>query len=55
MKYLKLSTIGVYYGISSLLFLVLTGVFYFKEKLGMMEVFGIILAIISLIILGRFA
>ncbi len=55
MKYLKLSTIGVYYGISSLLFLVLTGVFYFKEKLGLWEIFGIFLAMTSLIILGKFA
>ncbi len=55
MKYLKLSTIGVYYGVSSLLFLVLTGVFWFKEKLGVWEIVGIFLAMTSLFILGKFA
>ncbi len=55
MKYLKLSTIGVYYGISSLLFLVLTGVFFFKEKLAVGEILGIILALVSMVLLGKFA
>lgn len=54
-KHLKLATIGVYYGISSLLFLVAVGVIYFKEQLNAWELVGILAAILSLSLLGKFA
>ncbi len=55
MKYLKFSTIGVFYGVSTLLFLVIIGVFYFKESLNIYEIAGIILAFISMVLLGKYA
>lgn len=55
MRKIKLSTIGVLYGICSIIFLTLVSAFYFKEKINLMEIFGIILAILSLVILYRFA
>ena len=55
MKNMKLATLGVFYAISTIIFLIIVGVFYFKESLNVYEIVGIGLAIISLIILGRFA
>ncbi|MFA6027863.1 MAG: hypothetical protein WC752_02975 [Patescibacteria group bacterium] len=55
MRKIKLSTIGVLYGVSCVVLLTLVSVFYFKEKINPIEIFGIVLAIISLIILSRFA
>ena len=51
----KLSTIGVLYGVSCVILLTLVSVFYFKEKINLIEIFAIVLAIISLMILFRFA
>jgi len=55
MRKIKLSTLGVLYGVSVIIILTLVSVFYFKEKINPIEIFGIALAIISLIILSRFA
>ena len=55
MRKIKLSTLGVLYGVSCVILLTLVSAFYFKEKINPMEIFGITLAIISLIILSRFA
>jgi len=55
MKNIKLSTLGVFYAISTIVFLTLVGVFYFKEPLSYIEIIGIILAIVSVILLARFA
>jgi len=55
MKYLKFATIGVFYGVSSLLFLVFAGIFFFKEHLNILEIMGIIMALMSMVLLGRFA
>jgi drug/metabolite transporter (DMT)-like permease len=55
MKNIKLSTLGVFYAISTIIFLMIVGVFYFKEPLNNYEIVGIILAIVSLVLLGRFA
>ena len=55
MKNIKLATLGVFYAISTILFLTLIGVFYFKEQLNFYEILGIITAIISLILLSSFA
>jgi multidrug transporter EmrE-like cation transporter len=54
MKHVKLSVIGTVYGLCSTLFLVLIGVFYFKEKLTPIEIVGLIGAIISILMLSRF-
>ncbi len=55
MKNIKLSTLGVFYAISTVLFLTIVSTFYFKEPLGWYEIIGIIMAIISLVLLGKFA
>lgn len=55
MRHVKLTTLGVIYTVSTVLFLTLLSVFYFKEKISVMEIFGIIMAIISMLILARFA
>lgn len=55
MRHLKLSTIGVVFGMSCLIALTLISIFYFNEKINGYEIFGIILAITSIIILARFA
>lgn len=54
MRKIKLSTLGVLYGVSCVLLLTLVSVFYFKEKINSFEIFGIALALSSLIILARF-
>ncbi len=55
MKNAKLSTLGVFYAIFTIIFVVSLSFFYFKEPLNVYEVAGIILALISLILLGRFS
>lgn len=52
---IKLSTAAVLYSISIILFLTLTSVFYFKEKINIAEIIGICMALASLILLSRFA
>jgi len=54
-KHEKLFTAGVYFTIFTVLALVAVSVFYFKESINFYEVIGVVLAIISLILLGRFA
>ncbi|MFZ5363996.1 MAG: EamA family transporter [Patescibacteria group bacterium] len=51
----KLSTAVVLYSVNLIIFLTLISVFYFKEKISPIEIFGIFLAVISLVILYRFA
>jgi hypothetical protein len=55
MRHMKLSTLGVFYGVGCAILLALIGVFYFREQISSIEVLGIILGLISLIILFRFA
>ena len=55
MKHEKLSTLGVFYAVTTVLFLTLVSVFYFKESINAYEIAGIALAIVSLVIMGRFA
>ncbi len=55
LRKIKLSTMGVWYSIILVLSLTLISVFYFKEKISSIEIVGIILAIVSLVILSRFA
>jgi len=55
MRKIKLSTLGILYAVSVVVFLTLVSVFYFKEKVSSIEIFAICMAIISLVILSRFA
>ena len=55
MKHLKLATISVLYSISLVLFLTAIGVVLFQESLNYFEVIGIVLAVVSLVLLMRFA
>lgn len=55
MKNIKLSTLGVFYAISTILFLTAVSIFYFKENVNIYEIIGIGLAIVSIILLGKFA
>jgi small multidrug resistance pump len=55
MKYLKLATIGVVYSISMVVLLTAIGVLFFQETLNYYEIAGLILAVVSLILLVRFA
>ncbi len=54
-KHIKLSTLGVIYAVSTVLFLVIIGVFYFKESLNAYEILGVAIGVISIVLLGRFA
>ena len=55
MKHLKLATISVLYSVSLVLLLTAVGVVLFRESLNYFEVIGIVLAVISLVLLMRFA
>jgi len=55
MKHLKLATISVLYSVSLVLLLTAIGVVLFHESLNYFEVIGIVLAVISLVLLMRFA
>jgi multidrug transporter EmrE-like cation transporter len=55
MKHLKLATISVLYSVSLVLLLTAVGVVLFQESLNYFEVIGIVLAVISLVLLMRFA
>lgn len=51
----EMSSAGVIYGVTTALLLVIIGVVFFKEDVNGYEKIGILFAIISLLILGRFA
>jgi small multidrug resistance pump len=55
MKHLKLATISVLYSVSLVLLLTAIGVVLFRESLNYYEVIGIVLAVVSLVLLMRFA
>jgi len=55
MRQLKLGTISVLYSVSLVLLLTAIGVVVFRESLNHLEVVGIVLAVISLVLLMRFA
>ncbi len=54
MRHMKLSTLGVFYGVGCILFLSFISVLFFKEKISLIETVGIINGIIALILLFRF-
>jgi drug/metabolite transporter (DMT)-like permease len=55
MRHLKLATISVLYSVSLVLLLTAIGVVLFRESLTLFEMVGIVLAVISLMLLMRFA
>ena len=55
MKHLKLATISVLYSVSLVLLLTAIGALLFQESLNYFEVIGIVLAVVSLVLLMRFA
>ena len=55
MRYLKLGTISVIYSVCMVLFLTAVGVIVFRETLNAYEIAGLVLAIVSLVLLMRFA
>jgi small multidrug resistance pump len=55
MRHLKLATIGVLYSVSTVLSLIFIGTVFFEESLDRYEILGIGLAIVSLVLLGRFS
>src|SRR6516164_6837529 len=55
MRHLKLATISVLYSVSLVLLLTAMGVVLFRESLNYFEVIGIVLAVVSLVLLMRFA
>jgi multidrug transporter EmrE-like cation transporter len=54
MKELKLSTVAGIYSVGTVLCLTLVSVIIFRESLSRAEAIGLFLAIISLVLLGRF-
>lgn len=54
-KHIKLSSLGVIYALSSVLLLVFVGVIFFRERLNLTEVIGVVAAIVSVVLLSRFA
>ncbi len=55
LKYLKLYQVGVFFSISIVVLLTLVGVYQFNETLTRLEIVGLVLAVASLLLLGRFA
>lgn len=55
MRHAKLTTLGVVYTVSTVLFLTALSVFYFKERINIVELIGIATGILSLVLLARFA
>ncbi len=55
MKSMKLSTIGVVYGVFCIIFLALLSVLIYHEKFSALELLGVILGISSIAILYRFS
>lgn len=53
-KYSKFSTVGILYSLSVVFLSVLTGIFYFKERINIVEVIGLVLGFVSIILLSRF-
>jgi multidrug transporter EmrE-like cation transporter len=54
MKHLQLATIGALYSVSIVLLLTILGTVRFGESLSALEVVGLLMAVGSLILLGRF-
>jgi small multidrug resistance pump len=55
MKHIRLSMIGVIYSMTTIITLVIVGLFYFEESMNLYEVLGVMTAILSLFLLSRVA
>jgi len=55
MKHIKLSTLGIFYSVTTAILLAFVGTIFFKEHLNLYDILGITLGIISIIILARFS
>ena len=55
MKNVKLYTLGVFYSVSLVIALALLDIFYFKDPVSPYEMVGLLMAVTSLILLGKFA
>lgn len=55
MRKMKLSTLGIIFSITTIIFLTAVGTFYFKEKIEALEWVGILMGISSLLILFKFS
>src|SRR5262245_50795768 len=53
MKHVKLSNLGLIYGVTTVIALVLVSVFYFKETLNVYEIVGLAAGLSALVLLGR--
>lgn len=54
MKYIKLSTLGVIYALTTVILLAIVGVIFFREHLSGYDLLGIVLGITALVLLTRF-
>ncbi|MEK6951653.1 MAG: transporter [Nanoarchaeota archaeon] len=55
MKHIKLGTLGTVYATTTVLALALVGFFFFKETMNYYEITGLIMGIIAIVLLARFA
>jgi drug/metabolite transporter (DMT)-like permease len=53
-KQTKFSLVGSVYGVSTALVFAIVGIFYFKETMHPSEALGLLLALSSIVLLGRF-
>jgi undecaprenyl phosphate-alpha-L-ara4N flippase subunit ArnF len=54
MKTMTLAQVGVLYSVVTILALTAMGVLWFEETLGWQEVLGIVFALVSVLLMGRF-
>src|SRR3989338_1986468 len=55
MKHVELSSIGTIYGLTTAIFLTLIGFFFFRENINIIEFIAIIMGVVSIFLLTRFA
>ena len=55
MKYVELSSIGTIYGLTTAILLTLIGFFFFRENINIIEFIGIMMGVVSIFLLTRFA
>lgn len=55
MKHIKLGTLGAVYATTTVLALVIVGFFLFKENMNYYEITGLIMGIIAIVLLAKFA
>ena len=54
-KHVKFSSVGSVYGVSTALVFATIGIFYFKESVNTLELVGLVLAVTSIFLLGRYS